>query len=133
MTSGKPIIVITMGDAAGVGPEIVVKALASGQIYDICRPLVIGERIAIEQSIKLLNKPLKLNLVKSVDDMQHSPGTIDLVDLHNLQYNEVIIGEVCAPCGRASMENIREAVSLVRDDRADALVTAPINKESINN
>jgi 4-hydroxythreonine-4-phosphate dehydrogenase len=131
MTSEKPLIVITMGDAAGVGPEIVVKALASGQIYDICRPLVIGERVTIERSIKLSNSPLKLNLVQSVDDMRHTTGAIDLLDLHNLQYSQVIVGEVCAPCGRASMENIREAVNLIQDGRADALVTAPINKESI--
>jgi 4-hydroxythreonine-4-phosphate dehydrogenase len=131
MTSEKPVIIITMGDAAGIGPEIVIKALACEEIYRICRPVVIGETVALEAAIKLARSSLKINPVSSPDDVQPSSGTIDLVDLHNLQYSDVNIREVCAPCGRAAMENIREAVGLIQDGKARALVTAPINKESI--
>jgi 4-hydroxythreonine-4-phosphate dehydrogenase len=131
MTSEKPVIIITMGDAAGIGPEIVVKALACEEIYRICRPVVIGETAALEASMKIARSSLKLNPVGTLDDIQPSFGTVSLIDLHNLQYNDVNVGEVCAPCGRAAMENIREAVGLIQDGKARALVTAPINKESI--
>ena len=131
MTPERPVIIITMGDAAGIGPEIVIKAFACEQIYGVCRPVVIGELAALEASINLLRSPLKINLVKSLDEIRPLFGTIDLIDLHNLQYSQVQIGEICAPCGRAAMESIREAVGLIQDGKARALVTAPINKESI--
>ena len=131
MTSEKPLIVITMGDAAGIGPEIVVKALTCEEIYKICRPVVIGETAALEAVIAFTRSSLKLNPVVSLDNVQPSFGTIELLDLHNLQYSDVNVGEVCAPCGRAAMENIGEAVGLVQNGKAHALVTAPINKESV--
>jgi 4-hydroxythreonine-4-phosphate dehydrogenase len=130
VNSEKPLIIITMGDAAGIGPEIVVKALASEYIYSLCRPLVIGERESMEEAIRISQKPLKLNLVKHMDEMQYSSNTIDLIDLHNLNHRDVVIGKVCAACGRAAMENIKEAARLAREGKNHALVTAPINKEA---
>ena len=85
MTAKKrPIIAITMGDAAGIGPEIIVKALLSEEIYSICRPLVVGEGVAIEEAIKLVNRPLKLHPVKAATETTGQFGIIDILDLHNL-------------------------------------------------
>ena len=61
----RPIIVITMGDAAGIGPEIIVKALLSEQVYGICRPLIVGEGVIMQEAIELVNEPPKLRQVKS--------------------------------------------------------------------
>lgn len=126
----RPIIAITMGDAAGIGPEVVVKALLSESIYSICRPLVVGEGVIMQEAIKLAGRPLQLRPVKAVTEVEGQSGVIDLLDLHNLERAEVIPGQVCAPCGRAAMEYITEAARLALEGEVKALVTAPINKEA---
>jgi len=127
----RPIIAITMGDASGIGPEIIVKALQSEHIYNICCPVVIGEAIIMSETIKLLKGPLKLRPVSAMDETQGESGTIDLIDMQNLNRNEVIPGQVCAACGKAAMEFIAEAARLALQGHIKAIVTAPINKESI--
>jgi len=108
-TKEKPIIAITMGDAAGIGPEIIVKGLQLQEIYRICCPLVVGESGIIQEAIKLVNSPLKLRLVKTPAELNGQFGVIDLLDLHNLDRKEVIIGQVCEACGRAAMDYIAKA------------------------
>jgi len=127
----RPIIAITMGDAAGIGPEIIVKALLQEQIYNLCRPLVIGEGSIIQQAIKLVNESLKLHPAKDITDIEGQYGTIDILDLHNLKQEDVVTGEVCKACGMAAMEYITKATQLVLEGKAKALVTAPINKEAV--
>jgi len=130
MTQEKPIIIITMGDAAGIGPEIVVKALASKHIYRICRPVVVGDVTIMREAGKLVDKLPGLHFIESIEDMQCQAGIIDLLDLHNLSRKDVITGQVCAPCGRAAMEYVEKAAGIVRDLKTSALVTTPINKEA---
>src|SRR4030042_903986 len=97
---GKPVIAITMGDAAGIGSEIIAKALCSKHIYSICRPLVVGEYSVMKEAIKLVNKPLKLHVVETATDVQGQYGVIDLLDLHNLNLADVVLGQVSAACGK---------------------------------
>lgn len=126
----RPIIAITMGDTAGIGPEIIVKAFALGRIYDICRPLVVGEGNTIQEAIKLINEPVKLHPVNTVTEVKGQPGIIDLLDLRNIDRSEVVLGQVSPACGRAAMEYISRAVQLALEGEAKAIVTAPISKEA---
>jgi 4-hydroxythreonine-4-phosphate dehydrogenase len=123
-------IAITMGDAAGIGPEIVVKALLKKQIYGICYPLVIGEGTAMQAAIKLVNRPVKLYPVKTVAELKGQFGVIDLLDLRNLDWKEVVIGQISGACGKAAMEYIAEAARLAVQGKVKAIVTAPISKEA---
>ncbi|MBI4266765.1 MAG: 4-hydroxythreonine-4-phosphate dehydrogenase PdxA [Chloroflexi bacterium] len=125
----RPVIAITMGDAAGIGPEIIARALASESIYRICRPLVVGEASVMEPAVRLARKPLRLRTVESAE-VQGDFGTIDLLDLHNLQPGDVVPGRLCAACGRAAVEYIVKAAGMARDGDVKAMVTAPINKEA---
>lgn len=119
-----------MGDAAGIGPEIIIKALSSRQIYKVCRPMVIGESKTISSILKLLDGQLKLHLVEQPDEVLGKFGTIDLLDLRNLDPKEITIGKVCKACGRASMEYIAKAAELALNKEVHAVVTAPISKEA---
>ncbi len=130
-TEERPVIAITMGDAAGIGPEIIVKALSVEQIYSLCRPLVVGESIVMREAMKLVNKPLKLHSVNTVDDLQGQFGTLDLLDLRNLDKNEIIAGQICRACGRAAIEYVIRATQLALEGQVRAIVTAPINKEAV--
>ncbi|MDD4875609.1 MAG: 4-hydroxythreonine-4-phosphate dehydrogenase PdxA [Dehalococcoidales bacterium] len=126
----KPVIVITMGDAAGIGPEIIVKALQTEDIYNICRPLVVGDKTTMQNTIKLLKNPLKINVIDDITDIKGDYGYIDLLDLNNLTSAEIHTGQICKTCGRAAMEYITRATELTLAGKAQALVTTPINKEA---
>jgi 4-phospho-D-threonate 3-dehydrogenase / 4-phospho-D-erythronate 3-dehydrogenase len=126
----RPVIAVTIGDPAGIGPEVVLKALSDPEIYQICRPLVIGESATLLVTLKLINKPLVLHPVEKASETAGVRGTIDFLDLHNLDWKKVKIGKVSAECGKASMEFIDKALDLTLKQEAAALVTAPINKEA---
>ncbi|HEY96510.1 MAG TPA: 4-hydroxythreonine-4-phosphate dehydrogenase PdxA [Dehalococcoidia bacterium] len=126
----KKIIAITMGDAAGIGPEVIVKALGNPKIYDLCSPLVIGDRGVIDNTIKLLSSSLSLHTVKSINAVEGRYGVIDILDLQNLR-GEIIPGKISADCGRAAMEYIARAAEVTGNGEAAAMATAPINKESV--
>ncbi len=125
----RPVLAITMGDVAGIGPEVIAKALLSERIYGVCRPLVVGDSGIMREAMELVNSPLKLRPAKT-DDIEGRPGTIDLLDLHNIDRGEVPPGRVSAASGRASVEYIFEAARLALEGSVKALVTAPISKEA---
>lgn len=127
----KPIIGITMGDPAGVGPEIVVKAFNNKEIFNMCNPLVIGDKGTLEQAFKFCGSKLDINVLSQAKDGIYGHGTIDLIDLSNVDINILQIGKVQAMCGKAAFEYIKAATDLALDKKIDALATAPINKESL--
>jgi len=127
----KPLIAVTMGDAAGIGPEVIVKALRESRIYDICRPLVVGDGSVLRHTLEILDSPLKLHQVGTASEAEGMSGTIDILDLHNLDNEEVVPGHVSAVCGKAAMEYIEKAAGLALAGEVRAMTTAPINKEAI--
>jgi len=131
MTGDKrPIIAITIGDPAGIGPEVVAKALSIKVIYDMCRPLVIGESATLRAAVELINKPLNVHEVEKVSDTSGKFGMIDILAMHNMEWESVKVGQVSAACGRASMEFLEKAMQLALSHEVTAMVNAPINKEA---
>lgn len=127
----RPCIAIPMGDPAGVGPEITVKALAGEELYNICRPVVVGDRKVIEKALRCCGLELGINAVKSASEGVYKNGTLDLVDLENVGMNTLRIGEVQAQGGKAAFEYIKKSVDLALAHEVDAIATTPINKESL--
>jgi 4-hydroxythreonine-4-phosphate dehydrogenase len=125
------IIAIPMGDPAGIGPEITVKALAKKDIYDVCFPLVIGNEGVLDNALKITNIDLEINEVTDVKEAKFKFGTIDVISLNNIDVNKLKVGEVSADCGKAAFEYIKLSVELALDGKVSALATAPINKESL--
>jgi 4-phospho-D-threonate 3-dehydrogenase / 4-phospho-D-erythronate 3-dehydrogenase len=124
-------IAVTMGDAAGIGPEVIVKALSEKSIYDICRPLVVGDGSVMRKAAKQISSKLTFHSVAIPAETEGRFGTIDLLDLHNLDGN-VVMGQVSAVCGKAAMEYIAKAAEITGKGEVAAMVTAPINKESVH-
>ena len=108
----RPIIAITIGDPAGIGPEVVAKALCNKVIYEMVRPLVVGEGNTMWAALKLIEEPLTLHPVEKASDTLGKFGVIDILDMHNLEWNKVKVGQVSAECGRASMEFIEKGMHL---------------------
>jgi 4-phospho-D-threonate 3-dehydrogenase / 4-phospho-D-erythronate 3-dehydrogenase len=129
-TKPKPILAITQGDAAGIGPEVVVKALLDAEIYHICAPVVIGDRTVVQNALNLTGAQADLNPIQHPAERRGRCGTIDLIDLHNLSPNDFRYGEVSTACGKSSVEYIIKAAQLALHKEVAAIVTAPINKEA---
>ena len=128
----RPAIAITMGDPAGIGAELAVKALAGSEIYDICRPFVIGDSKMIADAISFTGSSIVQHRIAKPDDGVFEPGMIDVVDLNNIDMDEHVYGQVSASAGRAAFDYIRTGIELAMAGEADAVVTGPIHKESLN-
>ena len=127
---GKPIIAITMGDPAGIGPEIVVKALLDQRLARACRPVIVGRRPALEGAAEALGLPLRFVPVGSRFPLL-GPGRVAVVETGPEKDPLPPRGRAAATGGRAALEAIAEALCLALDGRAAAMVTAPISKEAI--
>ncbi|MBU4310490.1 4-hydroxythreonine-4-phosphate dehydrogenase PdxA [bacterium] len=127
----KPIIGITMGDAAGIGPEIIVKALSKKEVYRISSPLVIGDGKVMSSELIVRSSELKINSISRIGEAKFKFGTIDLVDLKNIKMGRLKIGTVNKMAAKAAVGYIKKAVSLARKGEINAIVTAPINKEGL--
>ena len=128
----RPYIAIPMGDAAGIGPEIVLKTVADPQILKIARCVVIGDKGVLELAETYPGSPkLQINVIQEPAQGKYEPGILNLIDLHNIDPARLVIGTVDGMCGKASYEYIAESIRLASAGLADAVATPPINKESL--
>ncbi|GAE35499.1 4-hydroxythreonine-4-phosphate dehydrogenase PdxA [Halalkalibacter akibai] len=127
----KPIIAITMGDASGVGPEIIIKALQSKKVYEMARPLVIGDVKILKREVRHLGIELNLRVIEDPDDGMYQQGTVDVIDL-DLVPEDLPYGQVSAKAGHAAYCFIEKAVKLALDERINGICTAPLNKEALH-
>jgi 4-hydroxythreonine-4-phosphate dehydrogenase len=127
----RPIIAISVGDPAGIGPEVTVKALNDSEAYKSCRPVVIGDARIIRQAIHFSHLNLRVNIVESPGKGLYSYGTIDVLDLANINMETFSYNRISEMTGRASVEYVITAIELAMDQQVDAIVTGPIHKEAI--
>ena len=127
----KPLLGITMGDPAGIGPEVIIKALARPGVRRLCRPLVIGSPEVLARTVSALNAPLK---VRSVDlsGFEAPDGVVPVLDPLPQPLGRFLPGKVSQETGAAQAVYVEEAVERALDGSVAAIVTAPINKEAIN-
>ena len=128
----KPILAITMGDPAGIGPEIIVKSLNMKETYDKCRPLVTGDADVMEWAVKQMGFDLKINRIQRVDEAKFELGTIDVFDLNCIDMDTFTPGVVSPQCGHAAFVSIVKAIELAMNNEVDGTVTAPLNKEALH-
>ena len=128
----KPIIAVTMGDPAGIGPEIVAKSIADKATYDVARCIVIGDKKVMEKAIRIVGADLKVNVVDSPADGDYSYGVLNMIDLDNIDMSRFEYGKINAMCGQAAFDYIKKSIEITMDKQADAVATTPINKESLH-
>lgn len=131
MNNERAIIGIPMGDPAGIGPEITAKSLLKKEIYDMCKPLVVGDAEIMEKAIAIVNGDVKLNIIQNPTEGIYEKGTIDLIDLNNIDLNTFNYGEVSVQGGIGAFEYIKKVVELALNNEVQAIATTPINKESL--
>ncbi len=128
----KPIIAVTMGDPAGIGPEIVAKSIADKATFDVARCIVIGDKKVMEKAIEIVGADLKVNVVESPADGDYSYGVLNMIDLDNINMSRFEYGKINAMCGQAAFDYIKKSIEITMDKQADAVATTPINKESLH-
>lgn len=132
--SKKPIVGITMGDPAGNGPEITIKALAHKDVYDCCQPVVVGDANMLEQAKGFVNMPeIKINRIEKVSDALFTPGTIDVLHLPLIEdVSKFEIGKVSVEGGNAAFQCVKKVIELALAGEVDATCTNALNKEAMN-
>jgi len=126
MTDSQPIVGVTMGDPAGIGPEVIVKAYR--QLLDSGRPIVVGDGDVLVAAAEICESDLTVERVETVTDAQFDPDAIPVLDLNNV--GTLIRGEVREEYGVASLEYIERAIELAQAGTIDGITTAPINKQA---
>ena len=125
-------IAITMGDPAGGGSEICVKALAKAEVYEKSAPVIVGDRAAIEDAIRFCRLPLRINEIKEPEEIKGKFGEIDLINLNLLKKGGWEYKKNTALGGKTAYEYITRAISYAKEGRVKAVVTAPLSKESLH-
>lgn len=127
----KPVLGITMGDAAGIGPEVIVKALADQAMYEKARPVVFGDKKIMDRAIKITGSSLQCRAISDPKDAGSEYGCIDVYDLDNLPA-DLPFAQLDARAGKAAYEYIEAAVKYAMKQEVHAIVTAPLNKEALH-
>jgi 4-hydroxythreonine-4-phosphate dehydrogenase len=131
-TDHRPKLAITMGDPAGIGPEIAVKALLNPEVSSICRPVIIGDACVISDIINRLSLPATVHVIDHISSAKFNPGVIDVYDLGIMNGRDIPFGTIDGICGEASFQAVKTAIELAMAGEVDGTVTGPINKKSIN-
>ena len=127
----RPYLAIPIGDSAGIGPEIVLKAVTKPEIIKIAKCVVIGNRKVLEHAFGFLKTEYKINCIKDPEEGIYEQGILNLIDIDNIDIEKFEIGKVSGICGKAAYDYIERAISLAMNKKVAAVVTPPINKEAL--
>ncbi|MGO8734533.1 MAG: 4-hydroxythreonine-4-phosphate dehydrogenase PdxA [Terriglobia bacterium] len=128
----KPVLGITMGDAAGIGPEIILKSFQKHkELFDLCRPLVIGSAAVMDFYNRRLGIGMPMRVISSPQEAAFESGILDILDLGMIDVSSLRISVVEAEVGRAAVVYTQEAGKMAMAGSIDAIVSAPLNKEAM--
>ncbi|HXZ34632.1 MAG TPA: 4-hydroxythreonine-4-phosphate dehydrogenase PdxA [Thermodesulfobacteriota bacterium] len=132
MNREKPIVGITMGDPAGIGPEITVKAIVSPEIQNVCRPMIIGDARVARKALREENIDVPIHVVTSLGEANWNSSGIRILDTRNADPEKIAVGQPSAVGGRAVFEDVERAVQLAQGKQVSGIVAGPHNKYSVN-
>lgn len=127
----QPAVAITMGDASGIGPEIIMKALARPDVTAMCRPFVVGDAERLRVAGRIVGLDLTVHAIASAGEAVYAPGTVECVDLKLIPADHPF-GVVSPISGEGAYRYIAKAVEIVQAGEAAAICTAPLSKEALH-
>ncbi len=131
MFDSRPIIGITMGDPVGVGPEIIFLSLSNPAIYEICKPLVLGDLRILTAAKQCTQSNLQIESVKDPESGTYKFGSVDVLNLSEIDPDKISWGNPTVQTGKAMIQYIQVASDLAIQRRIAAIVTCPINKTAM--
>lgn len=130
-TKSLPYVAVTMGDGAGIGPEVIVPAVLDQGILAECRPVVVGDALRLRQAADVVGVDADIQVIENVEDAVFSPGRVNVIDLALLP-EDLAWGQLSPVAGHAAYEYIRMASELAMAGKVQAICTAPLNKEALH-
>jgi len=127
----RPLIAVPIGDPAGIGPEIVVKSMADATVYNVSKPIVVGDYEVVKAACAFSGLTLNINVITDVSEGKYTLGTIDLIDLKNIDMSKFEMGKESGMCGKAAYEYIAKCIELAMAKKVHAVATSTINKKSL--
>lgn len=127
----KPLIAVPIGDPAGIGPEIVAKALSDPNVFEKSTCVVIGDKKIMENAMKIVGSTMELHLVSAPAEAADDPHLMNFIDLDNVDMENFEFGKVNPMCGRAAYEYVEKSIQLANAGEVDAVTTTTINKEAL--
>jgi 4-phospho-D-threonate 3-dehydrogenase / 4-phospho-D-erythronate 3-dehydrogenase len=131
-TMHRPVIALTMGDPAGIGPELIVKVLSRESIHEICRPVVIAAPNVLADVGQRIGIHLQIHPIEKVSDAWFSPPTIDVMCPEGVRIDAIVWGKVDAAMGKAATLCLEKAFKLALDGLVEGVVAAPLNKQAFH-
>ena len=126
-----PVLAITMGDPAGIGPEIAAKAIGKNTIYHSCNPVLIGNVSIMENAIKLTGADFSINKITEMSQADFREGVLNIYEVGGVNTENIRLGEISAEAGDLAFCIIKTAIDLAMQGKVDGIVTGPVHKESI--
>lgn len=128
----KPVVSITMGDAAGIGPELIVKTLSGDEVYETCRPFVIGDPGVMTEICAVVGSDLRFKVIEELSEADFSPPVVDVLRPGGLRFDHVPRGKVDPAMGKAAALCLKKAYEMAMDGEVQGVVSAPLNKEAFH-
>ena len=128
----KPTIAVTMGDPAGIGPEIVVRALGETTVRDCCYPVVAGDPRIFAKAIELVKSPLRVRTIQSACGAGTDPKTLDVVSAGEVDPATLTPGKLDSRWGHSEAKCVQRAVAAAQAGEVQGIVSAPLNKETFH-
>ncbi len=132
MSEDGPLVALTMGDVAGVGPEVIARAWAGSELLRLARPVVVGDGATLRRAVELLGLDLEVRTIADPAQAEPAGRSIPCIDGSGVDLGSVRPGEVDARAGRAASDFLEHAIGLALAGRVDAIVTLPLHKESLH-
>ncbi len=129
--ANKSILLITPGDPAGIGPEIVLQVLAESELFGICYPFVVADAWVLCRVSRRLGLQSRIHCIPDLARSACAPGQINVLDVQTDGIKDLVPGQPQALAARSATASIRMAVNLALQGRAEAIATGPINKEAL--
>ncbi len=126
----RPLLLITLGDVAGIGPEVVAKAWVD--LQSICKPIVVGDADWMQRATKFTHHLLAVVPIEDIEKARPSPQSIPVLQATTQNLADVELGKLSARAGQAAYDFLCTAIDLTLADRADGIVTLPLNKEGLH-
>ncbi len=131
MSSDRPFLAIPIGEPAGIGPEIVLKAITDPEVTANSRCVIIGDIQIVQYTLDFLGKHMQINLIENPEEGDYRQDVINLINISTIDMEKFVIGEISGMCGKAAYLYIEKAIQLAMEKKVSAVVTPPINKESL--
>ncbi len=132
MSDRRPIIAISMGDPAGIGPEVILKALAHDAVRSLCRPIVVGSADVMRRAAAWVSPSISVRAVQRVSEATFAAGGVDVFDCVPVSLDGAPLGKVSAAAGDAAFRAVVRMIELAHAGEVHATVTAPIHKEALH-